>query len=147
MTLQGSRQVRPDTVRREREATDVDPEVTKRDACSWRDLVFSRLLPALFFSIFLARQLLFVWGGLSSLHRPGDYLFLLQQCLALAYFTMLVILYSVRLPKRGTDHRLGVVVIAFTGTFSAIAPSFLPGGMRRAELRLPADIISTIRLA
>src|SRR5260370_17249465 len=126
MTLQGSRQVRPDTVSAEREATDVEPAVTNGDAAYWRDLVFSRPLPALFFSIFLARQLLFVWGGLSSLHRPGDYLFLLQQCLALAYFTMLVILYSVRLPKRGTAHRLGVVVIAFTGTFSAIPSTFFP---------------------
>lgn len=147
MTLQGFRQVPADTVRREMEATDVETEVTKRDAPYWRDLVFSRLLPALFFSIFLARQLLFVWGGLISLHRPDDYLFLLQQCLALAYFTMLVILYSVRLPKRGTDHRLGVVFIAFTGTFSAIAASFLPGGGRREGLVLPADIIATIGLA
>src|SRR5260370_14664464 len=104
MTLQGSRQVRPDTFRREMEATDVEPEVTKRDASYWRDLVFSRLLPALFFSIFLARQLLFVWGGLGSLHRPGDYLFLLHQCLALAYFTMLGILYTAPLPHRGHDH-------------------------------------------
>src|SRR5229473_5536831 len=129
------------------EATDVEPQVTKRDASYWRDLVFSRLLPALFFSIFLARQLLFVWGGLSSLHRPNDSLFLLQQCLALAYFTMLVILYSVRLPKRGTDHRLAVVFIAFTGTFSAIGASFLPGGGRREWLVLPADIVATAGLA
>src|SRR5260370_15477989 len=147
MTLEAARQVRPDTFRREMEATDVEPEVTKRDASYWRDLVFSRLFPALFFSIFLARQLLFVWGGLSSLHRPDDYLFLLQQCLALAYFTLLVILYSVRLPKRGTDPRLGVAFIAFTGTFSAISASFLPGGGRREGLVLPADIIATIGLA
>src|SRR6266849_2562756 len=57
MTFQGPRQVRPDTFRREMEATDVEPEVTKRDASYWRDLVFSRLFPALFFSIFLARLL------------------------------------------------------------------------------------------
>src|SRR5438128_5852432 len=129
------------------QAADVETEVSKRDASYWRDLAFSRLLPALFFSIFLARQLLFVWGSLGSLHRPGDYLFLLQLCLALAYFTMLVILYSVRLPKRGTDHRLGVVFIAFTGTFSAIAASFLPGGGRREGLVLSADVIATIGLA
>src|SRR5260370_1530761 len=147
MTLEAARQVRPDTFRREMEATDVEPEVTKRDASYVREILLSRLFPALFCSIFLGRQLLFVWGGLSSLHRPDDYLFLLQQCLALAYFTMLVILYSVRLPKRGTDHRLGVVFIAFTGTFSAISASFLPGGGRREGLVLPADIIATIGLA
>ena len=128
-------------------ATDVEIEVTKRDLAYWRDLVFSRVVPALFFSFFLARQLLFVWGGVHLLSTPGDYLFLVQQCLALAYFTMLVVLYSVRLPKRGTDHRLGVVFVAFTGTFSAILAGFLPGGGRREWLVLPADIIATVGLA
>src|SRR5450759_4867140 len=98
----------------------VADDVQKRAGAYWRDLVFSRLLPALFFSIFLARQLLFVWDGLGSVHQASDYLFLLQQLLALAYFTMLVVLYSTRLPKRGTDHRAAVIFIAFTGTFSAI---------------------------
>jgi protein-S-isoprenylcysteine O-methyltransferase Ste14 len=125
----------------------VESEVRRRDWAYWRDLAFSRVLPALFFSLFLARQLLFVWDGLHSLRQPNDYLFLIQQSLALAYFTMLVVLYSVRLPKRGTDQRLGVVIIAFTGTFSAIAASFLPGGERRDALVLPADILATIGLA
>jgi protein-S-isoprenylcysteine O-methyltransferase Ste14 len=124
----------------------VEDEVRKPLAY-WRDLVFSRLLPALFFSIFLARQLLFVWAGLQSPRTVFDYLFLLQQCLALAYFTMLVVLYSVRLPKRGTDQRLGVVFIAFTGTFSVILAGFVPGGGHRDWLVLPADIIATIGLA
>jgi protein-S-isoprenylcysteine O-methyltransferase Ste14 len=109
--------------------------------------VFSRLLPALFFSIFLARQLLFAWEGLRSVHHPTDLLFVLQQLLALAYFTMLVVLYSTRLPKRGTDHRAAVVFIAFTGTFSALAAPFLPGGMRREGLVLVADILATFGLA
>src|SRR5258706_1600257 len=125
----------------------VEDEVGRRSGGYWRDLVFSRLLPAIFFSFFLVRQLLFVWDGLHKLGSATDLLFLIQQCLALAYFTMLVVLYSVRLPKRGTDQRLGVVFIAFTGTFSAIAASFLPGGGRREGLVLPADIIATIGLA
>src|SRR3989475_8164978 len=125
----------------------VEDKVSKRPAAYWRDLLFSRLLPALFFSIFLARQLLFVFGGLQSPRTVSDYLFLLQQCLALAYFTMLVVLYSVRLPKRGTDQRLGVVFIAFTGTFSVILAGFLPGGGRRDWLGLPAGLIATIGLA
>src|SRR5450756_2742518 len=83
-------------------APSVADGVQKHSVAYWRDLVFSRLLPALFFSIFLARQLLFVWDGLRSVHQASDYLFLLQQLLALAYFTMLVVLYSTRLPKRGT---------------------------------------------
>jgi protein-S-isoprenylcysteine O-methyltransferase Ste14 len=113
----------------------------------WRDLVFSRLLPALFFSLFLARQLLFLGAGLTSLHQATDYLFALQQLLALAYFTMLVVLYSARLPKRGTDQRLAVIFIAFTGTFSAIGASFLPGGSRHEGLVLTADIVATAGLA
>lgn len=121
--------------------------VQKRSGAYWRDLVFSRLLPALFFSVFLARQLLFAWDGLHSVRQPSDYLFVIQQLLALAYFTMLVVLYSTRLPRRGTDHRAAVVFIAFTGTFSALAAPFLPGGGRREGLVLVADILATVGLA
>lgn len=125
----------------------VEKEAQRRSGAYWRDLLFSRLLPALFFSVFLARQLLFVWEGLGTARQPNDYLYLLQQVLALAYFTMLVILYSTRLPRRGTDRRLAVVFIAFTGTFSAIGASFLPGGVRRDGLVLAGDILATAGLA
>jgi protein-S-isoprenylcysteine O-methyltransferase Ste14 len=128
-------------------APGVADEVQKGAGAYWRDLVFSRLLPALFFSVFLARQLLFVWDGLRSIRQPSDSLFVGQQLLALAYFTMLVVLYSTRLPKRGTDHRAAVVFIAFTGTFSAIAAPFLPGGSRREGLALVADLLATFGLA
>src|ERR1700686_4042175 len=128
-------------------APGVVDEVQKGAGAYWRDLVFSRLVPALFFSVFLARQLLFTWAGLHSIHQPTDYLFVLQQLLALAYFTMLVVLYSTRLPKRGTDHRAAVVFIAFTGTFSALAAPFLPGGGRREGLGLVAGILATAGLA
>ncbi|MGA7912359.1 MAG: isoprenylcysteine carboxylmethyltransferase family protein [Candidatus Dormiibacterota bacterium] len=125
----------------------VAKQLQRRSGAYWRDLLFSRLLPALFFSLFLARQLIFVWGGLHSVRNPNDYLYLLQQVLALAYFTMLVVLYSTRLPKRGTDHRLAVVFVAFTGTFSAIGASFLPGSVRRDGLVLVGDLLATFGLA
>jgi protein-S-isoprenylcysteine O-methyltransferase Ste14 len=128
-------------------ATNVADDVQKRGGAYWRELFFSRLLPALFFSLFLVRYLLLVWDGLHSIHRPSDYLFLVQELLALAYFTMLVVLYSTRLPKTGTDHRMTVVLIAFTGTFSALVAPFLPGGGRREGLVLVADILATIGLA
>jgi protein-S-isoprenylcysteine O-methyltransferase Ste14 len=127
-------------------ATGVEDDV-RRTGKYWRELVFSRLLPALFFSVFLARYLLTIWDSLHSIRQPSDYLFLVQQILALAYFTMLVVLYSSRPPARGTDHRLAVVFVAFTGTFSAIGASFLPGGGRHEWLVLPADILATIGLA
>ncbi|GAC1504784.1 MAG: hypothetical protein NVS1B3_02040 [Candidatus Dormibacteraceae bacterium] len=119
----------------------------KRSWPYWRELIFSRLLPALFFSIFLARQLLFTWDGLRSVHKTSDYFFVVQQVLALAYFTMLVVLYSTRLPRRGTDHRAAVIFIAFTGTFSALAAPFLPGGGHREGLIVVGDVLATAGLA
>lgn len=127
--------------------TGVAELVQRRSWAYWRELVFSRLIPALFFSLFLARQLLLVGAGLQGIRQPGDLLFVIQQGLALAYFTLLVVLYATRIPKQGSDHRLAVVFIAFTGTFSAIAASFLPGGTRREGLVLVADILATAGLA
>src|SRR5256885_16295961 len=106
--------------------TGVAEHVQRRSGAYWRDLVFSRLLPSLFFSLFLARQLILLAGGVHGIRQPSDALFLAQQLLALAYFTMLVVLYAVRLPQRGTDHRRAVILIAFSGTFAAINGSFLP---------------------
>src|SRR2546428_11114038 len=84
-------------------ASGVAEHVQRRSGAYWRDLVFSRLLPSLFFSLFLARGLVLLWGGIQGARTPIDLLFVVQQLLALAYFTMLVILYAVRLPRRGTD--------------------------------------------
>ena len=122
------------------------PLPARRTGQYWRELIFSRLLPALFFSVFLARYILTLWDSAHAIRQPSDYLFLIQQVLGLAYFTMLVVLYSTRLPARGTDHRLAVIFIAFTGTFSAIGASFLPGGSRHEGLALPGDILATLGL-
>ena len=127
--------------------TSVAEQVQRRSGAYWRDLVFSRLVPSLFFSLFLARELVLLAGAVGGVHRPIDLLFLLQQVLALAYFTMLVVLYAVRLPQRGTDHRRTVIFIAFSGTFAAISASFLPGGTRREGLVLVADVVATAGLA
>jgi protein-S-isoprenylcysteine O-methyltransferase Ste14 len=113
----------------------------------WRELLFSRLLPALFFSVFLARQLLLTWDGVRSVHKATDFLFVVQQLLALTFLTMLVVLYSTRLPKSGTDHRWAVVLVAFTGTFAALAAPFLPGSVRREGLVLVAVILGIAGLA
>jgi protein-S-isoprenylcysteine O-methyltransferase Ste14 len=120
---------------------------TPKNGSYWRDLVFGRLVPALFFSVFVADQVLQVTSSAQAARTFSDYLFVARQLLALAYFTMLVVLYSTRQPARGTDHRLTVVFIAFTGTFSALAGSFLPGTTRREWLVLPADVLATLGLA
>ena len=129
------------------EAAGVGEQVQRRPAAYWRDLLLGRLAPSLFFSLFLARQLVLLGGSFRGIQQPSDLLFLVQGALALAYFTMLVVLYAVRLPQRGTDHRLAVVFVAFSGTFAAISASFLPGGARRDPLILPADILATAGLA
>jgi protein-S-isoprenylcysteine O-methyltransferase Ste14 len=125
----------------------VAERVRGRSGTYWRDLIFGRLLPSLFFSLFLVRQLVLLSGSLRGVHQLSDALFLVQQLLALAYFTLLVVLYAVRLPQRGTDHRLAVIFIAFSGTFAAISASFLPGGGRRESLVLFGDILATAGLA
>ncbi|TMC85994.1 MAG: isoprenylcysteine carboxylmethyltransferase family protein [Chloroflexi bacterium] len=126
--------------------TGVAEHVQRRSGAYWRDMAFGRLAPALFFSLFLARQLILLWGGIQGVRQPADLLFVGQQLLALTYFTLLVVLYAVRLPQRGTDHRLAVIVIAFSGTFAAIGASFLPGGTHRPALVLVADILATAGL-
>ena len=126
----------------------VATEVQKQPKASayWRDLVFGRVLPALFFSVFVVDQLVQLSSTFQAARTLSDWLFVLRQVLALAYFTMLVVLYSTRLPQKGTDHRLGVIFIAFTGTFSALLGTFLPGGSLRQWLILPGDILATIGL-
>jgi len=128
-------------------ASGVAEQVTRRSGAYWRELLFSRLIPSLFFSLFLARQLVLLGAGLEGLRKPSDLWFVIQQALALAYFTLLVVLYATRIPKSGSDRRAAVVFIAFSGTFSAIAASFLPGGTHREALILPADILATAGLA
>jgi protein-S-isoprenylcysteine O-methyltransferase Ste14 len=118
-----------------------------RPAGYWRDLLLGRLVPSAFFSLFLARQLILLWSGFHGIRSTSDAFFVIQQLLALAYFTLLVVLYAVRLPQRGTDHRAAVIFIAFSGTFSAIGASFLPGGTHRDGLVLIGDLLATAGLA
>lgn len=135
------------TFRPEVEVSGVAEGAPGRPPAYWRDLLLGRLAPSLFFSLFLARQIVLLGAGFHGVRQPSDALFLLQQGLALAYFTMLVVLYAVRLPQRGTDHRLAVIFVAFSGTFAAIGASFLPGGGRRDGLILVADLLATAGLA
>lgn len=118
----------------------------RKNGAYWRELVFGRVLPALFFSIFVADQLVQLSVTFGTARTFSDWLFVVRQLLALTYFTMLVVLYSTRIPQKGTDHRLGVIFVAFTGTFSALLGTFLPGGTIREWLILPGDILATIGL-
>ena len=118
----------------------------RKNGAYWRELIFGRVVPALFFSIFVADQLVQLSVTFGTAKTFSDWLFVIRQLLALTYFTMLVILYSTRLPQKGTDHRLSVIFVAFTGTFSALLGTFLPGGSVREWLILPGDILATVGL-
>jgi protein-S-isoprenylcysteine O-methyltransferase Ste14 len=137
--------VRTDRFRSDMVASEV--KSAARDGAYWRELILGRLVPALFFAVFVADQLIQLSLSVHTARTASDYLFVLRQLLALAYFTMLVVLYSTRQPAKGTDHRIAVIFVAFTGTFSAIGASFLPGGVRRELLVLPGDILATAGLA
>src|SRR5207248_928485 len=78
------------TFRREMAVSGVAELVQRRSGAYWRDLVLGRLLPSLFFGLFLTRELVLLWGGVQGVHRPSDLLFVLQQALALAHFPLLV---------------------------------------------------------
>jgi protein-S-isoprenylcysteine O-methyltransferase Ste14 len=110
----------------------------RRGGAYWFDIVFGRLVPAIFFSVFLVDKALLVQGSLADLgsHRQAsDYLAALNQVLGLAYFTMLVVLYVVRLPKRAGDARPWIILVSFFGSFSVILASFLPGVAVRPHLQ------------
>src|SRR5579864_131676 len=59
-----------------------------RMAWYWRDLLLGRLIPSLFFSLFLARQLVLLGSGFHGVRQASDAFFVVQQLLALSYFTL-----------------------------------------------------------
>ncbi|MEP7105216.1 MAG: isoprenylcysteine carboxylmethyltransferase family protein [Chloroflexota bacterium] len=116
----------------------VSAPLRRRGGSYWFDIVFGRLLPAIFFSVFIVDKVLLVQASLDDLTRhrqPSDYLAALNQLLGLLYFTMLVVLYVVRLPKRAGDGRPLIILASFFGSFSVILASFLPGVPIRQDLQ------------
>jgi protein-S-isoprenylcysteine O-methyltransferase Ste14 len=117
----------------------------------WADLVFGRTLPAIFFGLFIVYQLLLVGLSVARLGQPGasvdDYLEVVNRALRLAFFTMLVVLYAVRLPARNSDRRPYVFAVSLIGTFCVLLTSFLPAVPRGAGALLVADILLTAGMA
>jgi protein-S-isoprenylcysteine O-methyltransferase Ste14 len=132
------------------ESVPASAENRRRGGSYWFDIVFGRLVPALFFSVFIVDKLLLVLASWSQVKKPGaqatDYLDAIDQLLGLVYFTMIVALYVVRLPKRAGDARPLIIAASFIGSFSVIAISFLPAVPRRAALELPSVIVIVIGL-
>jgi protein-S-isoprenylcysteine O-methyltransferase Ste14 len=132
------------------ESVHVTAPERRRGRAYWFDIIFGRLLPACFFSVFIVDKLLVAAASLNALQRPHaqatDYLYAVNQVLGLAYFTLLVVLYIVRLPKRAGDARPWIIVTSFFGSFSVILASFLPGVAVRQQLQLVSIVLVLIGL-
>lgn len=123
---------------------------TRRDRAYWGDILFSRTLPSLFFGLFLTYQLLLVSVGVTRVSRPGasidQWFALLNQMLRLAFFTMLVVMYVIRLPAKSADRRPLVVLVSLVGTFALIASGFLPASPHGSGSVIVSDFLITFGL-
>ena len=126
-------------------------ETRSRTTAYWFDIIFGRLLPAIFFSIFIVDKAILTADSLQGLSRDQGhataYLAFLNQVLALFYFCLLAVLYVVRLPRRAGDARPAMVLVSIFGSFSILFVSLLPGVAPRPHLVLPAVLLSTGGLA
>ena len=117
----------------------------------WGDLLFGRTLPALFFGLFIVYEVLVTVSAAQRLGQPGagldDYLALANRVLRLAFFTLLVVLYVVRLPSRKADRRPFVVLVSMVGTFCVLLTSYLPSVPHGAGFVLVSDILLTAGMA
>jgi len=117
----------------------------------WGDLVFGRTVPALFFGLFIVYQLLVTGLAATRLTQPGatvdDYLAFVNRALRLAFFTMLVVLYAVRLPTKRADRRPLVIAVSMIGTFCVLVTSYLPSVPHGPAYLLASDILLTLGMA
>ena len=131
------------------------PEINaKRESAQprdWADLLFGRTLPALFFGLFIV---IWVLGSVQTATRlthggatADDYLAFANRVLRLAFFSMLVVMYVVRLPTKRADRRPFVILVSFIGTFCVVATGFLPGNPQGPDSVLISDILITAGMA
>ena len=116
----------------------------------WVDLLFGRTVPALFFGLFIVIHLI---GTTQAAGRLGhgatvdDYLALANRLLRLAFFSMLVVMYVIRLPTKKADRRPFVILVSFVGTFCIVATSFLPSNPHGPLSVLVSDLLITAGMA
>lgn len=116
----------------------------------WRDLVLGRVLPGVVFGLALVIQADRVWGSwepVRSWAPDADLYGAVNSTLILVYYAILVALYVVRLPPKGSDRRSGIVIAAFAGTLAPMCIPLLPRGPRQDWLLLPADVLSLLGVA
>jgi protein-S-isoprenylcysteine O-methyltransferase Ste14 len=127
-------------------AEPVDPPRTR----DWADLLFGRTLPALFFGLFIVIYLIGTAqaaGRFSHGATVDDYLALANRVLRLAFFSMLVVMYVIRLPTKKADRRPLVILVSFVGTFCIVASSFLPANPHGPLAVLISDLLITAGMA
>ena len=117
----------------------------------WADLLFGRTLPALFFGLFIVIWVLGTAQAAGRLTHAGatvdDYLAVANRVLRLAFFSMLVVMYVIRLPTKKADRRPFVVLVSFVGTFCIVATSFLPANPHGPLSVLISDLLITAGMA
>lgn len=117
----------------------------------WTDIFLGRLLPAVFFALFIVIWLLGTITAAEPFLRGranfDDYLALANRLLRLAFFTMLVVMYVVRLPSKRADRRPLVVLVSLVGTFSVVATSFLPTTPHGPTAVLISNLLITAGMA
>jgi protein-S-isoprenylcysteine O-methyltransferase Ste14 len=115
------------------------------------DLLFGRTLPALFFGLFIVIWLLGSVQAVQRIAHAGatvdDYLAVANRLLRLAFFSMLVVMYVIRLPTKKADRRPFVVLVSFVGTFCIVATSFLPANPHGPVSVLISDVLITAGMA
>ena len=96
----------------------------------WTDLIMNRTVPALFFAIFVVYQLLNVLRSIAPILDgavPGrQWLLALNEVMLLAYYVLLVVLYVVRLPKKGANQGLLRAGVAFVTSFVVVPAILVP---------------------
>ncbi len=125
--------------------------IPTRPAAYWLDLVFGRTLPAIFFGLFMLVQLVgVVDSGGHLLHRspaPDELLGFANKVIRLAFFTMLIFMYTARLPAKRADRRPGVVAISLLGTFAILGAGYLPAWHHGAATILISDVLIVFGMA
>lgn len=94
-----------------------------------RELLFGHLLPALAAGFFVADQLALLGDSTAAVAQAGasatDWLTFINRLMGLAFFILLVVLFVVRLPARGSDRRPLVIAVAMMGSYSILAGALL----------------------
>jgi protein-S-isoprenylcysteine O-methyltransferase Ste14 len=132
------------------------PEIDSAQAAAarrsdyWVDLFFGRALPAIFFGLFIVIYVLGTaqsFGRLSHGATVDDYLALSNRLLRLGFFSMLVVMYVIRLPTKKADRRPFVILVSMVGTFCIVATSFLPNSPHGPLSVLISDVLITVGMA